>query len=337
MTDNLDCISDVHIAGKKLFLIQGDDPQLLNCEEYGLRIGVLKGTLKSTETAEVAVVALVGGQFVFPENTKLVSAVYAIFVSQHLLQPLKLDIQHCVSIDTEEHSTYLSFATAANVDVIPYQFVLKEGGQFSSKSQYGSIFLSQFSLWGIVKAAVKAPFRRLFLQFQRNHITTPDDRSTPITTPDDRSTPITTPDDRSTPITTPDDRSTPITTPDDRSTPITIQQMIDQLPSLHQMIDQLPSLHQMIDQLPSLHQMIDQLPSLHQMIDQLPSLQQMIDQLPSLQQMIDQLPSLQQMIDQLPSLQQMIDQLPSLQQMIDQLPSLHQMIYQLHQMTVLFH
>ena len=190
MTDNLDCISNVHIAGKKLFLIQGDHAQSLNWEEYGLRIGVLKGTLKSTETAEVVVVALVGGQFVLPENTELVSAVYAIFVSKPLLQPLKLDIQHCVSIDTEEHSTYLSFATAANVDVIPYQFVLKEGGQFSSKSQYGSIFLSQFSRWGIVKA--KAPFRRFFQQFQRN-------RTTPITPLNVRST-VTPPDDRSTPI-----------------------------------------------------------------------------------------------------------------------------------------
>ena len=150
---------------------------MLNWEEYGLRIGILKGTLTSTETAEVAVVALVGGQFVFPENTEVVSAVYAIFVSQPLLQPLRLDIQHCVSIDTEEHSAYLSFATTANVDVIPYQFELKEGGQFSSKSQYGSIFLSHFSPWCVVKA-VKAPFRRLFEQFQRNRIT-------PITSADD--------------------------------------------------------------------------------------------------------------------------------------------------------
>ena len=179
MTDNLDCISDVHIAGKKLFLIQGDHAHSLNWEEYGLKIGVLKGTLTSTETAEVVVVALVGGQFVFPENTELVSAVYAIFVSKPLLQPLKLDIQHCVSIDTEEHSTYLSFATAANVDVIPYQFVLKEGGQFSGKSQYGSIFLSQFSFWSIVKAA-KAHFRRLNSRNRTIPITTPNDRSTPI-------------------------------------------------------------------------------------------------------------------------------------------------------------
>uniref|UniRef100_A0A1X7UE74 Uncharacterized protein n=1 Tax=Amphimedon queenslandica TaxID=400682 RepID=A0A1X7UE74_AMPQE len=71
--DNLECLSDVNIASKKLFLIQGDRPQLLNWERYGLRIGVSGGSLSSTETAEVAVVALVGGQFVFPKNMVLVS------------------------------------------------------------------------------------------------------------------------------------------------------------------------------------------------------------------------------------------------------------------------
>ena len=61
-------------------MIQGDDPQLFNWEEYGLRIGVLKGTLTSTKTAEVAVVALVGGQFVLPENTELVLYMQYLFL-----------------------------------------------------------------------------------------------------------------------------------------------------------------------------------------------------------------------------------------------------------------
>ena len=65
-------MSEVHKAGKKLFLIQGDGPQLLNWEEYGLRIGIPKGALLSSVTTEIAIVALVGGQFVFPKGTQLV-------------------------------------------------------------------------------------------------------------------------------------------------------------------------------------------------------------------------------------------------------------------------
>ena len=151
MTDNLDCISDVHIAGKKLFLIQGDDPQLLNWEEYGLRIGVLKGTLTSTETAEVAVVALVGGKFVFPKNTKVVSAIYAVAVSKPLLQPLRLDLQHCVNLVRPSQTRHLKFAIApVNIPSLPYEFSPVEGGEFTVNSYYGSIYRSKFSAAGIV-------------------------------------------------------------------------------------------------------------------------------------------------------------------------------------------
>ena len=151
MTDNLDCLSDVHIAGKKLFLIQGDTPQLLNWEEFGLRIGVLEGTLTSTETAEVAVVALVGGQFVFSKNTHVVSAIYAIAVSKPLLQPLRLDLQHCVNLVRPSQTKYLKFAIApVNTPSLPYEFSPVEGGEFTVNTYYGSIYRDKFCLVGIV-------------------------------------------------------------------------------------------------------------------------------------------------------------------------------------------
>ena len=151
MTDNLDCLSDVHIAGKKLFLIHGDIPQLLNWEEFGLRIGVLEGTLTSSETAEVAVVALVGGQFVFPKNTQVVSAIYAIAVSKPLLQPLRLDLQHCVNLVRTSQTRHLKFAIApVNTPNLPYEFSPVEGGEFTVNSYYGSIYRSKFCLVGIV-------------------------------------------------------------------------------------------------------------------------------------------------------------------------------------------
>ena len=159
MTDNLDCLSDVHIAGKKLFLIHGDVPQLLNWEEFGLRIGVLEGTLTSTETAEVAVVALVGGQFVFPKNTQVVSAIYAVAVSKPLLQPLRLDLQHCVNLVRPSQTRHLKFAIApVNTPSLPYEFSPVEGGEFTVNSYYGSIYRSKFCLVGIVAEDGTLPF-----------------------------------------------------------------------------------------------------------------------------------------------------------------------------------
>ena len=102
------------------------------------------------DTVEVAITALVGGEFILPEDTELVSAVYAISVSKPLLKPVQLEIQHCVSIEKPAHSNYLSFATAPS-DHPPYQFQPVKGGIFSVGNQYGSIFLSGFSIWSIIK------------------------------------------------------------------------------------------------------------------------------------------------------------------------------------------
>ena len=148
LIDNLDCLSDVQVAEKKLFLIQGDKPQLMNWEKYGVRIGVQEGSLSSFETVEAAVVALVGGEFQFPRNTVLVSAVYAVSLSKPLLKQLILEIQHCVDLTGRPAlSRYLKFAIApVSTPSLPYQFSIVEGGEFSSNSGYGSIQRKKFCL-----------------------------------------------------------------------------------------------------------------------------------------------------------------------------------------------
>ena len=152
MTDKLDCLSDVQVAERKLFLIQGDKPQLMNWEKYGLRIGVQEASLSSTDTVEVAVVALVGGQFRFPPNTVLVSAVYAVSLSKPLLKRLILEIQHCVDLTGRPAlSRHLKFAIApVSTPSLPYQFSIVKGGEFKPDSWYGSIQRKEFCLVSIV-------------------------------------------------------------------------------------------------------------------------------------------------------------------------------------------
>ena len=134
-----------------MFPIQGDSPQFLNWEQYGLRIIIPEGTLSPTNTCEVAVKAIVGGQFQLPKGSELISVVYAISVSKPLLKPVKLEIQHCANLVTQDHIGYLSFATASlDQPVLPYQFQLENGGQFYCGNQYGSIFLTGCCLSAIV-------------------------------------------------------------------------------------------------------------------------------------------------------------------------------------------
>ena len=116
-----------------------------------MRIGVSKDTLLSSETVEVAIVALVGGHFVFPEKTQVVSAIYGICVSRELLKPLRVDVQHCVNIRKSSQMKYLKFAIAAvETPSLPYQFEVTEGGEFTIDSFYGSIYRQKFSLLGIL-------------------------------------------------------------------------------------------------------------------------------------------------------------------------------------------
>ena len=148
----MDCLSDVQVAERKLFLIQGDKPQLMNWEKYGLRIGVQEASLSSTDTVELAVVALVGGQFQFPPNTVLLSAVYAVSLSKPLLKRLILEIQHCVDLTGRPAlSRHLKFAIAPmSTPSLPYQFSIVEGGEFKPDSWYGSIQRKEFCLVSIV-------------------------------------------------------------------------------------------------------------------------------------------------------------------------------------------
>ena len=143
------------IGGEKLFLIQGDSPQFFNWEQFGLKITFPEGTLSSADTSEVAVRALVGGHFQFPEGTELISAVYGISVSTPLNKSVKLEIQHCAELLTEDHTSYLSFVTASLNSELPYQFELQEGGQFYPGDQYGSIYLPDFCFKAIVKFVKK--------------------------------------------------------------------------------------------------------------------------------------------------------------------------------------
>ena len=111
-----------------------------------------QGTLSHVNTCEVAITALGGCEFHFPEHTELVSAVYAISLSEPLLGSVQLEIQHCVSLVKEEHLECLSFVTSSlEKSAMFYDFTLEDGGTFNLKEQYGSLSLSHFCLKAIVK------------------------------------------------------------------------------------------------------------------------------------------------------------------------------------------
>lgn len=147
----------VHVAANVAVRIHGDKPQLMNWKRFGLEIEISQGSLSSSEVAEIEALALVGGRFSFPENTVLVSAVYALAASKPLLKPLKLEVQHCVDITGDTQVKYLKFAfakfTGMDTSDSIYKFYPVEGmGDFDSSSPYGliNLQLDEHQLIGIL-------------------------------------------------------------------------------------------------------------------------------------------------------------------------------------------
>ena len=144
----------VRIAGENLFVIQGDSSHFLNWEKYGVRINIQQGSIPPSETCEIGVQVLIGGQFCIPEGYEIVSGVYAISISSTLLKPLELEIQHCVNLTREEQTRYLSFVVSERNDPGDYNFELLDGGKFNCSTRYGKICRSHFSETSIVKKQI---------------------------------------------------------------------------------------------------------------------------------------------------------------------------------------
>ena len=112
---------------------------------------IQEGSLPANKSCDVAVKALVRGQFKFPDGSVLVSAIYAVYAPRKLLKPATLEIQHCADVQNEEHCKTLQFVVAScTQETLPYEFTAIPGGRFSCNSQFGSIDRQSFSLVAIV-------------------------------------------------------------------------------------------------------------------------------------------------------------------------------------------
>ena len=148
---SIDNLREVAVVAEDLFTIAGDHPQVFHWEKYGFKMSVPQGSLEADETCDIAFKAIAHGQFQFPENTQLVSGVYAIAMTRKLLQPATVEVEHCVDLKTTDQCNHLSFVRAyCTQKDLPYIFKELEGGDFVPESSVGKISLTRFSLVSIV-------------------------------------------------------------------------------------------------------------------------------------------------------------------------------------------
>ena len=143
-----DFLRGVEVYRETVLEVVGDKPQKVEWPGYGFFIEVPEGAVPPGVTASVGVKVILAGQFKFPENSQLISAIYWVSSSVEFLKEVAVNIQHCAIIRSEDQCSQFKFIIAkCSQKELPYKFREREG-VFSSHTQYGVIKLKQFSLLG---------------------------------------------------------------------------------------------------------------------------------------------------------------------------------------------
>ena len=143
-----DFLRGVEVYRETVLEVVGDKPQKVEWPGYGFFIEVPEGAVPPGVTASVGVKVILAGQFKFPENSQLISAIYWVSSSVEFVKEVAVNIQHCAVICSEDQCSQFKFIIAkCSQKELPYKFREREG-LFSSHTQYGAIKLKQFSLLG---------------------------------------------------------------------------------------------------------------------------------------------------------------------------------------------
>ena len=129
------------------------DAQSFIWENYGLKLHIPKGCLPADiDLCKIRIQASIAGQYEFPENSHLVSAVFW-FQCEHrcvFTRPITLEMHHCAK---SKSASRLRFVKAScRQKQLPYTFEeIIVGGKFNRHNSYGVLDLESFSGIGTVQ------------------------------------------------------------------------------------------------------------------------------------------------------------------------------------------
>lgn len=150
---SLGYLRGAEVIGETSFTLLVDKEETFPWPRYGFKLHVPRRALPSGVTqCQISVKACLSGLFQFPEGSTLVSGVYCITTPHTFIQPLTIEIQHCVSITHPDQCSNLAFVVAkCTQEELPYNFTVLSKGQFAVQSSFGSVSVHHFSLFGIIQ------------------------------------------------------------------------------------------------------------------------------------------------------------------------------------------
>ena len=159
MHNNIDAwnLRGVEVCGEMTVVVYSSHGQQIIWPGYGLRLNIPKGCLPAgMEKCTINIKASLAGQYEFPENSHLVSAIFWLRCEDvhKFTKPITVEIQHCAK---SENVTNLSFVRAVcSQKQLPYTFKQLPWGNFTSHSSYGVIELNSFSGVGVIQEGLTA-------------------------------------------------------------------------------------------------------------------------------------------------------------------------------------
>ena len=118
----------------------------------GLKLHIHTGSLpEGLQQCTIFIKASLTGDYEFPENTSLVSAIFWLRCEPQctFIKPITVEIQHC---STKQDLSKLKIVRAlCNQKPLPYKFRPLKGGMFVADTSYGAIELAGFSGLGVTE------------------------------------------------------------------------------------------------------------------------------------------------------------------------------------------
>ena len=137
----------VEVCGEMSVVVHSSRYQPITWEGFGLRLHIQEDSLPAgMEQCTLNIKASLAGQYEFPENSSLVSAVFWLRCEPtcKFTKPVTIEIQHCAKSENVDNLKMKFVRALCSQTQLPYTF--KElGGYFNRHSSYGMIQINGFS------------------------------------------------------------------------------------------------------------------------------------------------------------------------------------------------
>ena len=132
-------------------IVQNPITQSIALRKFGIQLHIPPNSF-SEPVLKITVGVSLSGSVVVPVNMSLVSAIYYIKVSSKLLQPITVELEHCVTILDNNSISGLKFGKAKSEGYwssLPYHFEVLSEGNFTVGKSWSTIKMLEFCLLGI--------------------------------------------------------------------------------------------------------------------------------------------------------------------------------------------